>query len=225
VSAATALTAVDSLRAFLGATGPFDVAVWDFDGVIGDTEPAQAQVYRDMLSERGVLVEDDFFRDLAGRSEPEIWAALQDRYGIGGEVAGLRRERIARIAPLLAESVTPNWFVRPAILALREMNTRSIIISSGNEEVVDRYLERWGLRALFDGVSAISGDSDDRPKRERLRDALAGAGRTLVIEDSADYLRLASELGAVTLGVKHTLNGEAAEFATAILLSETEPVA
>jgi beta-phosphoglucomutase-like phosphatase (HAD superfamily) len=218
----TSLTAVNDLQAFLEATGPFDVAVWDFDGVIADTEPTQSQAYKDMLAERGIDVEIDFFQDLTGRSEPEIWTALQDRYGIEGEVTALRSERITRVAPLLAENVTPNWFVRPGIVALREMDARSVIVSSGNEEVVNDYLERWGLRVMFDGISAVSGSSSDRPKRERLSDALAGAGRALVVEDSAEYLRLASELGAVTLGVRHTLNGDAAESATAILQSGTE---
>lgn len=218
----TSLATVAALRAFLANTGPFEIAVWDFDGVVGDTEPTQAKVYREMLTEQGIVVEDDFFRDLAGRSESEIWAMLRTRCGVEGEVAALREERIARVAPVLVENVIPSWFVRPGIRGLREMNTRSVVISSGNAAVIDHYLERWNLRSLFDRIWAIS----DRPgvpsKRERLRDTLAGAASALVIEDSAEYLRLAAELGAVTLGVRHTLNGNEAEVATAILRGGTE---
>lgn len=222
MTTATSLATVAALRAFLAKTGPFEIAVWDFDGVVGDTEPTQAKVYREMLTERGIVVEDDFFRDLAGRSESEIWAMLRTRCGVDGEVAALREERIARVAPMLVESVIPNWFVRPGIRALREMKARSVVISSGNEEVVDHYLEAWKLRGLFDRIWAMSSRPGVPSKRERLRDTLAGAASALVIEDSAEYLRLAADLGAVTLGVRHTLNGDEAEIATAILQGGTD---
>jgi beta-phosphoglucomutase-like phosphatase (HAD superfamily) len=211
------IRSVEALREYLTLTGPFEVAVWDFDGVVGDTEPVQARVYREMLSERGIAVDDGFFRGLAGRSEYEIWGRLKERYGVEDELRDLREERIGRVAPLLAEIVRPNWFVRPGAAALHEAGARLLIVSSGNKEVVDLYLAAWGLRDLFDEISATTGAAGDLPKRERLRQAIASAKGALVVEDSIEYLRLAAELGAVTLGVKHTLNGEVAEVANAVL--------
>lgn len=222
MSTATSITSVDALREYIAARGPFEVAVWDFDGVIGDTEPIQARVYREMLAERGIVVDDGFFRDLAGRPEQEIWATLKDRFGVEGEPQQLRRERIARVAPILADTVHPNWFVLPGVAALHETDARLLVVSSGNEEVVDLYLGVWGLRELFDEISATTGTAGDVPKRERLRRALAGAGRALVIEDSAKYLRLAAELGAVTLAVEHTLNDDVAREADAVLSARLE---
>lgn len=72
MTTASRIASVGALRDYFAATGHFDVAVWDFDGVIGDTEPVQAQAYREMLSERGIAVEGNFFDDLTGRSEHEI---------------------------------------------------------------------------------------------------------------------------------------------------------
>lgn len=122
---------------------------------------------------------------------------------------------------MLAGSIRPNWFVRPGAAALREMNTRLLVISSGNEEVVDLYLEAWGLRGIFDEISATTGEGDV-PKRERLRRALTDAGSALVIEDSTEYLRFAAELGAVTLGVEHTMNGDVGAEADAVLVGHPE---
>lgn len=218
---ASRIASVASLRDYLAATGPFDVAIWDFDGVVGDTEPVQARVYREMLSERDITVNEDFFHDLAGRSELEIWSTLKQRYDFEGEVKELRHERIGRVAPMLADGVRPNWFVRPGTASLQETNTRLLLLSSGNVEVVVRCLAAWGLRELFDEVSATTGQGDV-PKRERLRQALTGTGRALVIEDSTEYLKLASELGAVTLGVDHTMNGDLAGKADAILVERLE---
>lgn len=219
---ASRIGSVATLRDYFAATGPFDLAVWDFDGVIGDTEPVQAQVYREMLSERGIAVDGGFFDDLAGRSEYEIWGTLKQRYDLAGEPEKLRRERIGRVGPMLADGVPPNWFVRPGVAALRETNTRLLVISSGNAEVVDLYLSAWGLGDIFDRISATTGE-DDVPKRERLRRALTDSGRSLVIEDSAEYLRFAAELGATTLGVEHTMNGDLAGAADAVLVGSLEP--
>jgi beta-phosphoglucomutase-like phosphatase (HAD superfamily) len=224
VTAATALATEPELRKFLRTHGPFTIAVWDFDGVLGDTEPAQAEAYREMLAERGIAAEHDFFNELAGGSEREIWAALQTRHGFTGDFAALRRERIARVTPVLATSVAPNWFVRRGIAALRQDGTRSVIISSGNREVVEAYVDAWRLRSLFDEISAASGREDDIPKPQRLRSAIA-AERALVVEDSAKYLRLASDLGAATLGVVHSLSGALAEVADAVMTSRMESTA
>jgi beta-phosphoglucomutase-like phosphatase (HAD superfamily) len=222
--AMTLLTNEAELRRFLVERGPFEVAVWDFDGVVGDTEPAQAEAYRSMLVERGIEPEPDFFGALAGRSEREIWSALQQRHGFGGKFAALRAERIARVTPVLVSRVEPNWFVRYGVAELRAAGTRSLIVSSGNREVIDAYLDARSLRELFDEISAVSGSENDVPKRERLRHAIEGV-RALVIEDSAAYLRLAAELGASTLGVAHALNDGALPAADAVMASRAETLA
>jgi len=221
VTTASRIASITALRDYLAATGPFDIAVWDFDGVVGDTEPMQARIYREMLAERGITVDGNFFHDLAGRSEYEIWATLKQRYDLEGEPGKLRQERIGRVAPMLADGVRPNWFVRPGAAALHETNTRLLVISSGNVEVVDFYLAAWGLRDIFDEVSATTGEGDI-PKRERLRRALIETDSALVIEDSTEYLRLAAELGAVTLGVEHTMNGDVAGEADAVLVGHLD---
>jgi beta-phosphoglucomutase-like phosphatase (HAD superfamily) len=221
--AVTLLTNEVELRRFLAVRGPFKVAVWDFDGVVGDTEPSQAEAYRSMLIERGIDPAPDFFSELAGRSEREIWAALQKSHRFDGEFSALRAERIARVIPVLASHVEPNWFVRAGVAALREAGTRSTIVSSGNREVIDAYLDAWDLRELFHEISAASGSEDDVPKRQRLRGAIAGVP-ALVIEDSAAYLRFAADLGAATLGVAHGLNDGALPVADAVMVSRAEAV-
>ncbi len=193
----------DEFRSFLATFGPFAVAIWDFDGVIGDTEPTQAATYRRMLEDLNVSTNDNFFDDLAGRSEPEIWRTLQERYGFSGDITALRERRVALVTPVLAKRVVPNWFVRSGLQILKGAGASSVIISSGNQEVVDHYLSTWGLRELFDEVSATSSKRCDLPKRERLHKATEGV-RALVIEDSAEYLGLAADLDAATIGVAHS---------------------
>jgi beta-phosphoglucomutase-like phosphatase (HAD superfamily) len=219
--AVTLLTNEVELRRFLAERGPFEVAVWDFDGVVGDTEPAQAEAYRSMLLERDIDPEPDFFGDLAGRPEREIWSLLQQRYDFDGELAALRAERIARVTPVLAARVEPNWFVRAGVAELRAGGARSLIVSSGNREVIEVYLDAWELRDLFDEVSAATGHEADVSKRERLRRAIVGV-RALVVEDSPTYLALAAEWGAATLGVAHGMNGGALTDADAVMASRAE---
>lgn len=218
----TVLTSESALRDFVKSEGPFSIAVWDFDGVVADTEPAQADAYREIVAERGAQARDGFFDDLAGRSEREIWTELQRRYRFAGDISELREERIARVTPVLAERLRPNWFVKPGLAALREAGTQSVIISSGNERIIHRCLDAWGLEGLFDAVAASSGQPQEPSKRERLRGAIEGH-RSIVLEDSATFLRLASELGAATLGVMHSLNEHPPDLADAFLTCGTSP--
>lgn len=199
------LSNVQSLVEFLAATGPFTIAVWDFDGVIGDTEEVQAASYRRMLGAVGISPADDFFDDLTGRTELEIWTVLKARHNISDGIAALRDKRTALVTPLLVAQVTPNWFVHPALTALRDAGVPSIIVSASTAATVTPCLEAWRIRPMFARVSTSTGMQSDTPKCERLRRTLHGQ-RALVIEDSSDYLRLAAELGAVTLGVRHQLN-------------------
>jgi beta-phosphoglucomutase-like phosphatase (HAD superfamily) len=220
MNAPTSIRTTAELCSFLAGYDHFAVAIWDFDGVIGDTEPIQAATYRRMLSDRNVIAQDNFFDDLAGRSEPEIWSALQSRYGFQGDITALREERVELVTPLLSAQIAPNWFVRSGLQFLRRAGTPSVIVSSGNQEVIDHYLSTWHLGTFFDEVNATSSTRSDPPKRERLQKRLEGV-HALLIEDSAEYIRFGSDLNATTIGVAHVVD-EVPDIADAFLKSGSE---
>jgi phosphoglycolate phosphatase-like HAD superfamily hydrolase len=105
------------------------------------------------------------------------------------------------------ESIPPNWFLRPSLELLAAAGTHLVIVSSGYIELIESYLSRWDIRDWFAEVSG----KQKTAKSVRLRRRLADSERSLVIEDSPTYLRLARDCGAVTIGVRHAYNGLDAE--------------
>jgi len=193
------------LSAFIQGRGPFELCVWDFDGVVCDSEPWQAESYRTVLLRRRVRPRADFFNGHVGLTEPEIWDRIVAEYGVTTDRQELARERLDVLRPALLCEARPNWFVRPALDELRASGTRSVIVSSGSLDIIEPYLAAWGLAQRYDAVSGLGPAAT--PKSQRMTELLASArDRVLLFEDADVYLALGSAHGAVVVGVIHGLN-------------------
>lgn len=199
------LSSPEALSEFIRDRGPFGVCLWDFDGVICDSEPFQSAAYQEVLLRRGVRPSAGFFDGFVGRTEVEIWDQLRRTYGVHAAVGELVRERREVLRPRLIRDARPNWFVRPALRALADLGSRSVIVSSGDVEVIRPYLAAWSLASAFEPISPPG--TSPAPKRTRLIELAASAtGGVLLFEDVADYLTLGSTIGAVVIAVSHALN-------------------
>lgn len=203
------LNSETELVAFLDSVASCSGAIWDFDGAVVDSEPTQASAYRLVLEEEGITPSDAFFDSYIGRTESEIWKGLSRDYSLSASPLSLRKRRLEKLGFLLIERVAPNWFVRPALEYFDRRAVQSIIISSGNESVVEAYLHYWNLLDRFQSISATDPSKDVAPKADRLTTTIRAlkGGRAVVVEDSSMYLAAARDAGAVTLGVSHSLNG------------------
>ena len=190
------------------AGGPYTLVVWDFDGVIANSEPVQAWAYRKVLEAYGVDPPPDFFADYIGHTEYEIWSQLRRRYDVPDEVDRLRELRRTVFLAEARRTLRPNWFVRPLVDAFLAQGAEQWIVSSGNFDVIRVLLARWSLDAMFSKIVAFEPESDiPYAKSDELKAAITGGrGRILAIEDHERYLRLAASLGAVTVGVAHEFN-------------------
>lgn len=197
----------------------FDVqrVIWDFDGVIADTEPVQAHAYEVVLANHGVPVEPGWFNKYVGTPEPHIWSMLDDLHHLKTSNMGLAEER-ATVYAELTTTLHPAWYV-PTIL---ELDTEHVIVSAGNHHQIVTLLNRWGLTDRFTTIRA-TGSPDtppDEPKAERIT-ATCHAG-TVLLEDSARYLHMATAAGAATIGVQHQFNTLTTDDSN-ILIAHTRP--
>lgn len=215
------LSSPDALAEFIRDRGPFEVCLWDFDGVICDSEPFQSAAYREILVRRGIRPSAGFFDGFVGRTELEIWDELIRAYAITSTPGDLIRERRDVLRPRLIRDARPNWFVRPALVTLATFGSRSVIVSSGDVGVIEPYLAAWSLASAFEPMSRRRRTPSS--KRARLIELVASStGRVLLFEDVVDYLTLGSSIGAVVIAVSHGLNRNTAVGGDAIVEAAPE---
>jgi len=198
---------------------PLRLLLFDFDGLICDTERAACRSW------------DETYRRLLGHGLPgAVWAAMAGNSG-GAVVAeadlaarlgrplddGERAARLRRKQEL-AESEP----ARPGVVALldaaRSAGLGLGVVSSSRLRWVGAHLTRLGLRHRFDHL--VTGDATPRhkPAPDLYRLALRGAGvppgEALAFEDSESGVRAATAAGVRCVAVRNAV-GERADLSAA----------
>lgn len=171
--------------------------VFDFDGVIADSERLHLRAYQEILAPHGITVsEDDYYSRYLGYDDVGVFRMIGKEQGLpmdDGRMTALLAQKSQRYEALAAagEMLFPGaaGFIRLAAAVV------PIAIASGalTHEIED-VLERAGLRALFPVI--VGADQTERSKPDpepyqtafaRLR-ALSGLDlmpwRSVAIEDS-----------------------------------------
>ncbi len=138
---------------------PLRAAVFDFDGVIVDSEPLHFQALRDALAEDGVTItrEEYWSRYLAYDDREAILRALEQHGQPAGEarVARVQRRKVARFAELMPEIAVLDG--SDELVRRLAAEVPLAIASGARHEEVEAVLAGLGLRAWF---SAIVGAED-----------------------------------------------------------------
>lgn len=186
----------------------FDSILFDFDGVLLDTEPVHWVCWAEVLAPLGVTLTWEFYRGscigiddremlrmMATQSDPpRDWTVLWQQYPAKQELFRARMETAppfdAAVAPLLAE--------------LEQSYSLAVVSSSACGEI-EPLLEAAGLRGHFQTV--VGGDSVQRHKPDPEPYLLAAnrlqSKRPLVLEDSPAGLASGRAAGFEVLAIPH----------------------
>jgi HAD superfamily hydrolase (TIGR01509 family) len=185
----------------------FQAAVFDFDGVICDTEWPEFEASRLAFAEQGVVITTEDWSHTIGHSWDAVWAELGDRHGHLDLVA-LRAVRKTIHHDLIA--------VQPALPGvvdrLDEADALGIaltIASNSDHAWVDTNLRRLGLRDRFRSLHTIDTVANGKPAPDPYLAACAAVDadpqRSVAIEDSATGVASAVAAGLFTVAVPHAL--------------------
>lgn len=189
-------------RSLLQSAARGATVIWDFDGVIADSEPLHRESYRVLLASMGNGMADFDFGRYMGRSEPDIWKRLsEDGYSLEQPVDTLIRKRAAFILRAARRGLAPTRVVRELGEAFADTCCRQVVVSSGQPEVIARLLKHWHL----DRLKQLDAPGHPGGKHGLLHD-LWSEGPTVTVEDNAGCLRLAGEAGSWRVAVRHSLN-------------------
>lgn len=183
------------LREATGAT-----VIWDFDGVIADTETIHMDSFRTVLLRHGYTPELDFFDAVQGHTEADIWTILEAQGAPVTDPLAMIAERKAEYLAAALDRARPSWLALDLLPAIAAVAGRQVVLSNGVRETNVKLLEHWGLLHLVDVI-----DRGDRSKAERLAELVRG-GRSLNLEDNGGYLQIARDGGAFCVGVLHALS-------------------
>ncbi|MBT2555280.1 hypothetical protein [Arthrobacter sp. ISL-5] len=179
--------------------------IWDFDGVVTHSEPIHERSYVILANRRSYKLADAYFEPLVGHTEKWIWDRLiEDGFPADpSEIEALSTERSSVIASLAHESLDPSWLASALIPAFANVARSQTVVSNGDPELIASMLEQWNLSA-----HVTVGRRDPSTDKEALFRSTCKPP-ALVLEDSDTFLSLARELGAFTVGVRHSHNRRA----------------
>lgn len=175
--------------------------IFDFDGLIIDTETAVYEGWRELYSRFGLDLPLEEYVQCVGSTREVHYDPARELDRLVGEDLdwdALHPDKDARIRRLLSDADTLPG-VRDLLLQAREHGVPCAIASSSTHWWVDGWLERLGLVLHFDVIRCR--DDVDRPKpAPDLFLAAAhglglGADEVVVLEDSANGLRGAEAAG------------------------------
>ena len=192
--------------------------IFDFDGVIADTEPLHFASFRQTLSEMGIsLTESDYYADYLGYDDRGCFIAALTAHQCPTDPAALA-PLMQRKARVFLGSVKDHLVIFPGVREfVREAAAvYPLIIASGAlRHEIEVILEQAGLRKEFLHITSAEDVTRGKPDPQPFLHALAAlnrqrpeqaitAGSCLVIEDSIPGIRGAKTAGMKVLAVAHT---------------------
>jgi len=163
----------------------FDSILFDFDGVLADTEPIHYECWVEILAPFGIRPTWDYYqRECIGISDrlmverissPTLFDLIWPKYD---DKKALFRDKLSLKSPFLTETVD-------MISSLSPHYKLAVVSSSGRSEV-EPPIVRAGLRHHFGAMvcGREAGDLKPAPDSYLLAAQLLGARNPLVVEDS-----------------------------------------
>jgi beta-phosphoglucomutase len=192
--------------------------IFDFDGVIADTEPLHFSSFRQTLAEIGInLTESDYYANYLGYDDRGCFLAALTAHHYSIDPATVA-PLMQRKAHAYLDAVKNHLIIFPGVHEfVRESGaTYPLAIASGAlRHEIEVILEQAGLRKEFRHITSAEDVTKGKPDPQPFLHALDGLNRQgpeqaitpescLVIEDSIPGIRGAKTAGMKVLAVANT---------------------
>lgn len=208
--------------------------IFDFDGIIADTEPLHYAALRQVLwAELGIaLSQAEYYADYLGYDDRGCFKAALAAHR-RPVTSGLIDELVQKKARAYQAALSADLKLFPGVRPLIEDAARTyrLAIASGAlRSEIELILEEAGLRKAFIHITSAEDVSEGKPSPEPFLHAMAGLSaippmhslspdECLVIEDSLPGIRGARAAGMKVLAVANTHPIEEIEEADAVTAS------
>ena len=182
--------------------------VFDFDGLICDTETSSFEIAREIYAEHGVQLTRVQWQDRIGTHGRHWLADLEAAIGpLSNFEALVERRRLAHYERLQAEQSLPG--VEEFTLRAVEAGLTLAIASSSTVSWVTDHLDRLGLLDRFSAISTSEEGVPAKPEPEVYRRALVAIGvepdEAIAFEDSPNGVAAAKAAGLFCMAVPNRM--------------------
>lgn len=184
---------------------PIRALIFDFDGVILDTETPDLHCWQEVYAEHGCRLElADYLAGVGGIGLFDAYADLEAQLGVPLDRETLRATRRARYAELVVEqAILPG--IESYVADARRLGLRLGVASSSPHEWVGSHLARLGLDRCFDCVTCRDDVARAKPDPDLYLKALDRLGvradEAIAFEDSHNGVLAATAAGIFCVAV------------------------
>ena len=198
-------------------TSALQAVIFDFDGVIADSEPLHFRAFQQALAEDGLeLSPKEYYARYLGYDDVGMFQAFGEDRGLPMESARVT-ELVARKGAKLQAMLTAGSVLFPGAVEFVRAAARAVpiaIASGALRHEIDEVIAAAGVSDLFSAIVASGDTPESKPSPapyrlafERLRDAAGIAldpRRCVAIEDSRWGLESARGAGLRCVGVTNS---------------------
>lgn len=202
--------------------------LFDFDGLLMDTETPEVEIWQKIYAEYGVSFPMDIWlRDVVGSTLAnfDVAAHLAQVTGLNLDVAALHErvhaQRLAIQARLTAMPGVPR-----ILMSAQERGLRLAVVSSSPHSWVDGYLQQLRLTHFFETVVCREDAPRIKPAPDLYLEALRRlhlkAQEALAFEDSPNGVLAAKRAGLRVVGVPNAVTAQAGRLDADLVLRSLE---
>ena len=191
--------------------------IFDFDGVITDSEPVHLKMFQKVLSEMGITLDArEYYEVYLGMDDKGCFTTILKANGIG-TASQLIQSLIQKKTNYLMEYIKNDLFIYPGVVELVGSAKKDYLLaiaSGALRHEIEFVLESAGIRSAFSVIVSAEDVSEGKPNPEcfnKTLERLNGIGgerikkdECLVIEDSIAGIEAAKAAGMSCVAVTNT---------------------
>lgn len=196
----------------------FNAVIFDFDGVVFDSEPIHLNACNNVLKSHGIVIDDKiFFTKYVGLSDQEMFPLVFKDNGCAvnqDQIEQLLKQKVNEYKKLINDHITlrSNHALLDVLEHLKKLNKKLAICSGAARdeiEVVFSKLENKDLKAFFEVIISVNDVDKGKPSPQGylLTSKLLKVQPNccLVLEDTPDGIKAAKSAGMFVIGLVGTV--------------------